>query len=100
MYAGKVVETSPVNDLYARPAHPYTEGLLRSIPRMDRDVEELRPIQGSPPNLARIPGGCPFHPRCPRARESCAVEVPPLYDVTVRRASACHYWEEVVAAHE
>ncbi|MFC0623306.1 ABC transporter ATP-binding protein [Kribbella deserti] len=100
MYAGRVVETAGVDDLYARPAHPYTEGLIASIPRMDLDRQELQPIEGAPPNLARIPPGCPFHPRCPRARDRCAVDEPPLYDVAADRGSACHYWAEVLSDHE
>lgn len=99
MYAGRVVETASVTDLYARPAHPYTEGLIASIPRMDLDDQELTPIEGSPPNLARIPPGCPFHPRCPRIRERCKADQPPLYDVSGDRGSACHYWKEVLSDH-
>ncbi|WP_433169705.1 ABC transporter ATP-binding protein [Kribbella sp. CA-247076] len=98
MYAGRVVETASVGDLYARPAHPYTEGLIASIPAIGRRHRELRPIEGSPPNLARIPAGCSFHPRCPRARERCAIDDPPLYDVVAAgdRGSACHFWPEVL----
>ena len=99
MYAGRVVETAAVGDLYARPAHPYTEGLIASIPRLDVHHQELHPIEGSPPNLARVPTGCSFHPRCPRARDRCAVDNPPLYDVAVGRGSACHYWAEVLSDH-
>jgi oligopeptide/dipeptide ABC transporter ATP-binding protein len=100
MYAGRAVEEADVEDLYARPAHPYTEGLLASVPRVDRRSAALIPIAGAPPDLTAIPPGCPFHPRCPRARgrERCATEVPELRQVgdeTVRR-SACHYAEEVL----
>jgi oligopeptide transport system ATP-binding protein len=96
MYAGRIVEAGPVRDLYRRPAHPYTEGLLRSVPRADRRGGDLTPIGGSPPNLARIPPGCPFHPRCPYARDRCRVEEPPLRPVGTGRWSACHYAEEVL----
>ena len=102
MYAGRAVEEAYVEDLYARPAHPYTEGLLASVPRVDRRSAALIPIPGSPPSLAAIPPGCPFHPRCPRARgrERCATEVPELRTVAERdeaaRRSACHYAEEVL----
>ena len=66
MYAGRIVETAPVHDLYARPAHPYTEGLMDSIPRVDHKGQRAAtPIEGLPPNLLRIPPGCAFHPRCP-----------------------------------
>jgi oligopeptide transport system ATP-binding protein len=96
MYAGKIVEEADVNSLYARPAHPYTEGLLASIPRVDLKGQKLVTITGQPPNLAHIPSGCSFHPRCPRAREVCTVDVPPLYEVGVGRRSACHFFEEVL----
>ncbi len=100
MYAGKIVETGNVYDIYGNPAHPYTEGLMSSIPRIDQKGEDLSPIKGSPPNLMRIPTGCPFHPRCPYARQRCVDEVPPLYSVAADRRSACHYWEEVLSAKE
>ncbi|GAA4608338.1 ABC transporter ATP-binding protein [Actinoallomurus liliacearum] len=98
MYAGRVVEQAEVKELYARPAHPYTEGLLASVPRVDVRDRALTPIKGSPPNLAAIPAGCPFHPRCPRAREErCPDEVPALRDATgTAHWSACHYAEEVL----
>ena len=98
MYAGKIVETGDVYEIYGNPAHPYTEGLMASIPRIDQKGENLNPIKGAPPNLMRIPTGCPFHPRCPYARQRCVEEVPPLYEVAADRRSACHYWEEVVAS--
>ncbi|WNI17525.1 ABC transporter ATP-binding protein [Actinacidiphila sp. ITFR-21] len=96
MYAGRIVETSPVHDVYRAPAHPYTKGLLRSIPRLDRKGRELYAIKGLPPNLLHIPPGCAFHPRCPLAREVCRTDVPPLYRVNERRASACHFWKETL----
>jgi oligopeptide/dipeptide ABC transporter ATP-binding protein len=96
MYAGKIVETGPIRELYGRPAHPYTEGLMASIPRVDQKGEDLTPIGGAPPNLLRIPSGCPFHPRCRYRREVCTREEPPLYPVDGRRHSACHFYEEVL----
>ena len=97
MYAGKVVERAPVHDIYADPAHPYTEGLLASIPRVDRKGQDLAAIKGLPPNLTRLPSGCPFHPRCPYRRDDpCTTEEPPLYEVSSERGSACHFWDEVV----
>jgi oligopeptide transport system ATP-binding protein len=96
MYAGRVVESGAVRDLYRHPAHPYTEGLLRSVPRADQKGRELTPIAGSPPNPAHIPPGCPFHPRCPYARERCREEEPPLRTVGPGRVAACHYAEEVL----
>ncbi|MFJ1706520.1 ABC transporter ATP-binding protein [Kitasatospora sp. NPDC088346] len=103
MYAGRIVETAPVHELYARPAHPYTRGLLDSIPRLDQKGQELYAIKGLPPNLLRIPQGCAFNPRCPRAQEICRQEVPRLFDVTEEdgtpvpgRGSACFYWKETL----
>jgi len=96
MYAGRIVEEANVHELYARPAHPYTVGLLNSIPRIDEKGQELRTIKGLPPNLMRIPPGCPFHPRCPKAQPVCVESVPPLRLVAPGRASACHFAEEVL----
>ncbi|SHK71392.1 ABC transporter ATP-binding protein [Actinacidiphila paucisporea] len=96
MYAGRIVETSPVHDIYRAPAHPYTKGLLDSIPRLDQKGQELYAIKGLPPNLLHIPSGCAFHPRCPRARDVCRTDDPPLYRVSQHRASACHFWKETL----
>ncbi|PYC72108.1 methionine ABC transporter ATP-binding protein [Streptomyces tateyamensis] len=103
MYAGQIVETAPVHDLYAAPAHPYTRGLLDSIPRLDQKGQELFAIKGLPPNLLRIPPGCPFNPRCPRAQDICRRTDPPLTQVVaddgepvLGRASACHFWKETL----
>jgi oligopeptide transport system ATP-binding protein len=100
MYAGRIVETASIDELYSQPAHPYTEGLIASIPRLEQKGNRLTPIGGAPPNLTRVPPGCSFHPRCPRARGNCRVDEPPLYDVGPGRASACHYYEEVLHDHE
>ncbi|HYH48344.1 MAG TPA: ABC transporter ATP-binding protein [Acidimicrobiia bacterium] len=79
MYAGRVVETGPTDNVLSDPRHPYTEGLLASVPRGQSGREErLRPIAGAPPSLARIPAGCPFHPRCPYVIDQCRTERPPL----------------------
>ncbi|MFI2644614.1 ABC transporter ATP-binding protein [Streptomyces sp. NPDC018610] len=94
MYAGRIVESAPVHDIYKHPAHPYTKGLLDSIPRLDRKGRELYAIKGLPPGLTRIPPGCAFHPRCPMARDVCRTDVPPLYEVSGDRGSACHFWRE------
>jgi oligopeptide transport system ATP-binding protein len=96
MYAGRIVETAPVHEIYKAPAHPYTKGLLRSIPRLDQKGRELYAIKGLPPNLLHIPPGCAFNPRCPQARDRCRTDVPPLYQVSPVRASACHYWKETL----
>ncbi|MFI1849415.1 ABC transporter ATP-binding protein [Streptomyces sp. NPDC020480] len=110
MYAGRIVETAPVRDLYRRPAHPYTRGLLDSVPRLDarggaHGGRELYAIKGLPPGPADLPPGCPFTPRCPRAQDVCRTERPPLYEVTcgdgpVGRASACHFWKDELDARE
>ncbi|MGW2380298.1 ABC transporter ATP-binding protein [Streptomyces sp. NPDC001658] len=94
MYAGRIVESAPVHDIYKAPAHPYTRGLLESIPRLDQKGQELYAIKGLPPNLMDIPPGCAFHPRCPMARDVCRTDVPPLYEVDEDRGSACHFWRE------
>ena len=103
MYAGRIVETAPVHELYARPAHPYTRGLLDSIPRLDQKGQELYAIKGLPPNLLRIPPGCAFNPRCPRAQDVCRAEVPELFPVAEDdgtplegRRSACFFWKETL----
>ncbi|MEV5600904.1 ABC transporter ATP-binding protein [Streptomyces sp. NPDC052299] len=98
MYAGRIVETSPVHDIYKAPAHPYTKGLLASIPRLDQKGQELYAIKGLPPNLLHIPPGCAFNPRCPMAQDVCRTDVPPLYDVAEHRKSACHFWKETLDA--
>ncbi|MEV6117906.1 ABC transporter ATP-binding protein [Streptomyces sp. NPDC052109] len=94
MYAGKIVESAPVHDIYKAPAHPYTRGLLDSIPRLDQKGQELYAIQGLPPNPMNIPPGCSFHPRCPMAKAVCRTDEPPLYEVSGTRGSACHFWRE------
>ncbi|MFI6983876.1 ABC transporter ATP-binding protein [Embleya sp. NPDC050154] len=96
MYAGRIVEQAPVRELYRQPTHPYTKGLLESIPRLDHKGRELYAIKGLPPNLMRIPSGCAFNPRCPYAQDVCRSEVPPLHEISVGRGSACHFWETVM----
>jgi oligopeptide transport system ATP-binding protein len=79
MYAGHIVETASTDELFAHPRHPYTVGLLRSIPRLDEGgSRELLPIEGLPPDLTKLPAGCPFAPRCAWAIERCLAENPPL----------------------
>jgi oligopeptide transport system ATP-binding protein len=82
MYAGRIAERASVYDIYADPAHPYTMGLLRSVPRLDEARKErLVPIEGLPPDLIDLPDNCPFHPRCIYAADQCRAEMPPLLDV-------------------
>ncbi|MGV4988215.1 ABC transporter ATP-binding protein [Streptomyces sp. NRAIS4] len=100
MYAGKIVESAPVRDIYKAPAHPYTRGLLDSIPRLDQKGQELYAIKGLPPNLMSIPPGCSFHPRCPMAQDVCRTDEPPLYEVSRTRGSACHFWRECLDDHD
>jgi oligopeptide/dipeptide ABC transporter ATP-binding protein len=90
MYAGKMVEQGSAHDVYADPRHPYTMGLLRSVPRLDEPRKaKLRPIDGQPPDLTQLPIGCAFAPRCQYAIPRCQTEVPPLMPVTAEHLSAC-----------
>ena len=98
MYAGRVVERAGVLDIYSRPAHPYAKALLESIPRVDMKGQQLASIAGLPPSLVDLPTGCSFRPRCAFAKDRCASEEPPLYDVDGTRQSACHYYEEVLSS--
>lgn len=96
MYAGHVVESATAEELFANPRHPYTVGLLNSIPRLDSEVRaKLDPIRGLPPDLIDLPDLCPFVPRCDYAREKCEQQNPPLLDVNAAHRSACWFWEEV-----
>ncbi len=99
MYAGKIIESATAEDLYHQPRHPYTLGLLRSVPRLDQSrKEKLEPIEGMPPDLARIPPGCSFRARCRFAVDRCAEDVPPLLPVGNGHHSACWEWERVAKA--
>ena len=94
MYAGFIIEAATVNDLYAQPHHPYTLGLLRSIPRLDEaHKERLVPIDGLPPDLLDEPSHCPFAPRCEFVIEKCWQENPPLETVADDHLSAC--WRDI-----
>ncbi|MGK5110913.1 MULTISPECIES: ABC transporter ATP-binding protein [unclassified Geodermatophilus] len=104
MYAGKIVERGTVDDVFTNAAHPYTDGLMSSVPQVEAKGGRLQPIAGQPPNLAAIPSGCSFHPRCSRRRlgaaaapgRECATDVPPLRLVLPGREAACHYSEELL----
>ena len=99
MYAGKIVERATARELYANPRHPYTLGLLRSVPRLDEPRRaKLRPISGQPPDLSRLPPGCSFAPRCAYVVERCRHEVPPLDPVTPDHVSACWLARELPTA--
>jgi peptide/nickel transport system ATP-binding protein len=89
MYAGEIVERAPVDELFASPQHPYTVGLLGSIPRLDQRAEQLATIEGMVPNMARPPVGCRFAARCPFVREACTTSPPPLAEVSRDHLSRC-----------
>jgi oligopeptide transport system ATP-binding protein len=94
MYAGKIVEKGTAHDIYEDPRHPYTIGLMASVPQLDQDIKKkLVPIQGQPPNLANVPEGCAFHPRCNYAIEQCRKEIPQLVSVGGKHEKAC--WIDV-----
>lgn len=90
MYAGKIVEVAEVCELFDHPAHPYTQGLIMSIPKMSSDVEELYSIDGSIPSFGSLPGGCTFGPRCPYFTEECTKSEPVLKDIAGGHLCACH----------
>jgi len=91
MYGGRIVEDAPVRQIFYEPQHPYTQGLLRSTPRLDEaNAEELRTIPGQPPNLQRLPPGCAFQERCAWRIERCRIEEPALREIGIGRRKACH----------
>ena len=90
LYGGRIMESGPVDEMFATPRHPYTRSLLEAVPRLDRDDERLPAIPGDPPDMNRLPSGCPFAPRCPRAVERCRRETPALKPDPSGRAIACH----------
>jgi peptide/nickel transport system ATP-binding protein len=90
MYAGKIVEQAPAEDLYRRALHPYTEGLLSSFPSLVGPRRELVGLVGSPPDLRHVPSGCAFHERCPMAQETCT-RLEPELETSGRRSVACHF---------
>jgi len=96
MYAGKIIESTTALELYAKPRHPYTLGLLKSVPRLDEARKlKLDPIEGMPPDLIHLGAGCPFRPRCRFAVDRCAAENPPLLAVGDNHTAACWEWEAV-----
>lgn len=91
MYAGRIVEQGPAESIFSAPAHPYTVGLARSIPKLDGDRNQrLTPIQGSPPSLTNLPSGCPFRPRCPNAKAACEESYPAQRELDAGHLVACH----------
>ncbi|MBI5961377.1 MAG: ABC transporter ATP-binding protein [Chloroflexi bacterium] len=97
MYAGEIVEIGSVNDMFYRPRHAYTLGLLEAIPRLSAGAEELTSIPGSPPDLIEPPSGCKFHVRCPYATAHCAQSAPPLEIVAPDHIAACFEADKVLA---
>ncbi|MHC5262158.1 ABC transporter ATP-binding protein [Streptomyces sp. UC4497] len=95
MYAGTVVESGPVREVFGAPQHPYTKGLLDSVPVHAARGEELRSIGGSPPDLHSIPSGCVYQDRCPLARDLCRARRPEPSEVAPGRTAACHFSDEV-----
>jgi peptide/nickel transport system ATP-binding protein len=93
MYAGQVVETGPVEQVFREPRHPYTLGLLRSVPDVDDRRDVLSTIPGAPPDLADPPSGCRFHPRCAFAQDDCVDGEFPLRALDGERATACIHHE-------
>lgn len=94
MYAGRIIESGPVGDVFRRPAHPYTRGLMQSVPGNARHAEDLRPIPGRPPDLIAAPTACSYAPRCDRAVDRCRESVPPQFSVAAGRKSACFFASE------
>ncbi|MDQ2938007.1 MAG: ABC transporter ATP-binding protein [Acidobacteriota bacterium] len=95
MYAGKVFEQAPTRELFGLPGNPYTKGLLRSVPDPTDEQGQLYQIPGLPPDVAHLPPGCPFAPRCERAQEICHREYPPFVQLTSDHYSLCHFAVEV-----
>jgi oligopeptide/dipeptide ABC transporter ATP-binding protein len=89
MYAGRIVEAGPVRQIFTAPAHPYTRALLESIPRLGVKRDRLTAIDGQPPDLATLPAGCSFAPRCPHVMERCRVEAPPEFTAGPAQLSRC-----------
>jgi oligopeptide transport system ATP-binding protein len=97
MYAGKVFEQASTAELFSRPGNPYTKGLLRSVPDPTEEQGQLYQIPGLPPDVAHLPPGCPFAPRCERAEEICQREFPPFVQLNADHSSLCHFAREVYA---
>jgi oligopeptide transport system ATP-binding protein len=90
MYAGKIVETGPLREIFYNPQHPYTWGLLKSVPRLDDEPKtKLTPIRGQPPDLLAPPAGCRFAPRCDYAMRICETELPPYFEIAGEHRVAC-----------
>ena len=93
MYLGRIVEKASARDLYKNPKHPYTQGLLNSVPNINMDAKELYKMGGEPPSLLRPPSGCRFHPRCPKVQAECSQKSPELTEVEPGRWVRCPLWK-------
>jgi peptide/nickel transport system ATP-binding protein/oligopeptide transport system ATP-binding protein len=98
MYAGRIVETGRVAEIFAQPRHAYTRGLLGSIPRSGTERSMLISIEGMPPSLLAVPPGCAFNPRCSFATDICRTDRPALVPIGMGRLVACHHHDRVAAA--
>ncbi len=100
MYAAKMVEVGDVKDIFASPKHPYTQGLLHSVPNIKLDGDELYKMDGSPPDLTHPPSGCRFHPRCPFVMDICKEESPPLEFIQGEQLAACWMYPSVLSKRQ
>ena len=97
LYGGQIMEEGPTKALFDAPSHPYTKGLLKAVPRLDRDDDSLQTISGEPPDMSRLPAGCPFSPRCEQVLGNCNAERPVLDSIDGDRRRACHLAVKEVA---
>jgi len=100
MYAGRMAELGSVHDVFANPMHPYTQGLLRSVPNIELTGDELYRMEGQPPNLVSPPSGCRFHDRCPHVMDICKEVVPGFDPVRWDRRVACWLYQQQPAHSE
>lgn len=98
MYAGQIIETGTLEDIFENPKHPYTWGLFGSIPNLEEDVERLQPIKGLMPDPTNLPSGCPFHPRCPKAQEACSKQYPANTDLGNGHRVRCLIYQGIVSS--
>ena len=98
MYAGRLVETGALEQIFSSPLHPYTKGLFKCIPDIEEETSAIRPIEGLMPDPLDLPSGCPFHPRCPEAMEVCSREIPPVTDRGGHKVM-CHLYGKEAALH-
>ena len=96
MYAGRIMEMAKAEDIFEKPRNPYTYGLMRAIPSIEKKGEGLYSIDGMPPNLDDMPSGCPFSPRCEFCEEICKKEIPELVEVEPGHFSRCHCLEKMM----